>query len=69
MKHGPINVKSPNNTSKWQMGFISAFKGLINLFILKTEYSYISVIILPVICYRKEGKVIKTDVCSDTGAV
>ena len=26
---GPINVKSPNNTSKWQMGFNSAFKGLI----------------------------------------
>jgi hypothetical protein len=25
---GPINVKSPNNTSKWQMGFNSAFKGL-----------------------------------------
>jgi hypothetical protein len=29
--HGPINVKSPNNTSKWQMGFNSAFKGLIDL--------------------------------------
>jgi hypothetical protein len=28
--HGPINVKSPNNTSKWQMGFNSAFEGLIN---------------------------------------
>jgi hypothetical protein len=27
--HVPINVKSPNNTSKWQMGFNSAFKGLI----------------------------------------
>jgi hypothetical protein len=26
--HGPINVKSPNNTSKWQMGINSAFKGL-----------------------------------------
>jgi hypothetical protein len=26
--HGDINVKSPNNTSKWQMGFNSAFKGL-----------------------------------------
>jgi hypothetical protein len=23
--HEPINVKSPNNTSKWQMGFNSAF--------------------------------------------
>jgi hypothetical protein len=29
--HGPINVKSLNNTSKWQMGFNSAFKGLIDL--------------------------------------
>jgi hypothetical protein len=26
--HGTINVKSPNNISKWQMGFNSAFKGL-----------------------------------------
>jgi hypothetical protein len=26
--HGPIKVKSPNNNSKWQMGFNSAFKGL-----------------------------------------
>jgi hypothetical protein len=24
----PINVKSPNNISKWQVGFNSAFKGL-----------------------------------------
>jgi len=29
--HGPINVKSPNNTRKWEMGFNSAFKGLIML--------------------------------------
>jgi hypothetical protein len=28
--HGPINFKSPKNTSKWQMGFNSAFKGLIS---------------------------------------
>jgi hypothetical protein len=26
--HGLINLKSPNNTSKWQTGFNSAFKGL-----------------------------------------
>jgi hypothetical protein len=26
--HGPINVKSPNNTIKWQMEFNLAFKGL-----------------------------------------
>src|SRR5215475_6319042 len=30
MMHLPINGKSPNNTSKWQMGFNSAFKGLNN---------------------------------------
>jgi hypothetical protein len=28
--HGTINVEYPNNISKWQMGFNSAFKGLIN---------------------------------------
>jgi hypothetical protein len=28
MIHVPINVKSPNNISKWQIGFNSAFKGL-----------------------------------------
>jgi hypothetical protein len=28
--HGPINVKSPYNIRKWQMGFNSAFKGLKN---------------------------------------
>jgi hypothetical protein len=27
--HLPINVKSPDNINKWQMGFNSAFKGLI----------------------------------------
>jgi hypothetical protein len=32
MMHLPINVKSPNNISKWQMGFNSAFKGLIAMF-------------------------------------
>jgi hypothetical protein len=26
--HGPINVKSPNNTNKWQIRFNSVFKGL-----------------------------------------
>jgi hypothetical protein len=26
--HGPINFKSANNISKWQMRFNSAFKGL-----------------------------------------
>jgi hypothetical protein len=27
--HGPINFKSPNNTSKWQVEFNSTFKGSI----------------------------------------
>jgi hypothetical protein len=27
--HVHINVKSPNHINKWQMGFNSAFKGLI----------------------------------------
>jgi hypothetical protein len=35
--HGPINVKSPNNTSKWQMGFNSAFKGLISAVWIKVK--------------------------------
>jgi hypothetical protein len=34
--HGPINVKSRNNISKWQVGFNSAFKGLIKS--LKTYF-------------------------------
>jgi hypothetical protein len=32
--HGPINVKSPNNTSKWQIGLNSAFKRLIIIIII-----------------------------------
>jgi hypothetical protein len=28
--HVPIKVKSPNNISKWQMEFNSAFKGLMS---------------------------------------
>jgi hypothetical protein len=31
--HGLIKVKSPNNIRKWQMGFNSAFKGLMTNFI------------------------------------
>jgi hypothetical protein len=33
--HGPINVKSPNNASKWQMGFNLAFKGLMYAYKVK----------------------------------
>jgi hypothetical protein len=39
MMHGPMNVKSPNNTSKWQMGFKWAFKGLI---VIKTRKKLVS---------------------------
>jgi hypothetical protein len=35
--HGPINIKSPNNISKWQMGFNSAFKGLITTVHYQTQ--------------------------------
>jgi hypothetical protein len=35
----PINVKSPNNISKWHMEFNSAFKGL-NEFIFKFSMTY-----------------------------
>ena len=40
--HGPINVKSPNNISEWQMGFNSAFKGLMTYPVythIKSKYS------------------------------
>jgi hypothetical protein len=35
--HGPINVKSPNNNSEWQMEFNSAFKGLKDSFYEELE--------------------------------
>jgi hypothetical protein len=38
--HGPINVKYPNNTSKWQMGFNSAFKRLIFISLLPFQPLY-----------------------------
>jgi hypothetical protein len=46
--HGPINVKSPDNTSKWQMGFNSELKGLTSVTATKsitritTEYANIT---------------------------
>jgi hypothetical protein len=36
--HGPMNVKFPNNTSKWEMEFNSAFKGLM----LQQSLTYIT---------------------------
>ena len=42
--HVPINVKSPNNISEWQMEFNSAFKGLM-LFVLFHNY-YILLILI-----------------------
>jgi hypothetical protein len=36
--HVLINVKSPNNISKWQTGFNSVFKGLMGLVSLPSHY-------------------------------
>jgi len=44
-----IIVAPPSNASKWQMGFNSAFKGLIPLL-----YSWINVKIF--ICYTRSGR-------------
>jgi hypothetical protein len=44
MMHVPINVKSPNNISKWQTGFNSAFKGLKRPENGKKERNFISAI-------------------------
>jgi hypothetical protein len=38
--YGPINLKFPNNTSKWQMGFNSTFKGLILVHLLVLSYGF-----------------------------
>jgi hypothetical protein len=61
--HGPINVKSPNNTSKWQMGFNSAFKGLIFMPIDQGKMSDNSCVVLvavtsvtAVLCYMAISK-------------
>jgi hypothetical protein len=43
--HVPINVKTPNNTSKWQMGFNSAFKGLIQYY--ARERKHVSIVSEP----------------------
>jgi hypothetical protein len=41
--HLPIKVKSPKNISKWQMGFNSAFKGLIGTsFLKRSNLTYIT---------------------------
>jgi hypothetical protein len=47
--HGPLNVKSPINASKCQMGFNSACKGLM----AETRYSLNEL--------KKEGKKERTD--------
>ena len=46
--HGPINVKSPNITSKWQMGFNSEFKGLIITLYKSSLFSVVSLDFLPI---------------------
>jgi hypothetical protein len=44
--HGTIKVKSPNNTSKWQMGFNSAFKWLIGMGRIRKEEGLVQAKIL-----------------------
>jgi hypothetical protein len=56
--HLPINVKSPNNISKWQMEFNSAFKGLIGIKHYSLQCSWCSTNIMNVLhCQlnRNEG--------------
>jgi len=52
--HVAINVKSPNNISEWQMGFNSAFKGLMCTVLLPPGVNPIAVkyIISYIISYR-----------------
>jgi hypothetical protein len=38
--HGTMNVKFPNNTSKWQIEFNSAFKGLNSSVLIVVEKIY-----------------------------
>jgi hypothetical protein len=40
--HLPIKVKSPNNISKWQMRFNSAFKGLMRLSCFGYAWDYVA---------------------------
>jgi hypothetical protein len=42
--HLPINVKSPNNISKWQVGFNSSFKGL--MIIIGSEFVSLNDVLL-----------------------
>jgi hypothetical protein len=59
--HGPINVKSPNNTSKWQMGFNSAFEGLMKYLNhhLSHKITFLSAQLLYIFC---EHNITSTDV-------
>jgi hypothetical protein len=58
--HGPINVKSPNNISKWQMGFNSEFKGL-NKYRKSKQDEKVSCIEERTINYRKKDKETHTE--------
>jgi hypothetical protein len=51
-----MNVKSPNNISKWQMGFNSAFKGLTQRYLhphspASLWYSYLYIILLSLLTH------------------
>jgi hypothetical protein len=51
MMHGPMNVKSPNNTIKWQMGFNSAFKGLNKIYCTTVHIIWYRVFLIFVLFY------------------
>jgi hypothetical protein len=41
---------APNNASKWQMGFNSAFKGLSHHFLLLAKFKILSTLVTLMIC-------------------
>jgi hypothetical protein len=54
--HGPINVKSPNNISKWQMWFNSAFKGLLRVIFARRQTSCSYAINISITKCRASGR-------------
>jgi hypothetical protein len=50
--HVPINVKSPNNISEFQMGFNSTFKGLINYDAIISYITSVFVFVCEYCCHR-----------------
>jgi hypothetical protein len=67
MMHGSVNVKFPNNTSKWQMEFNSAFKGL-NLnfldFLFKKHSNFIKIRPVEAVLFHEDGHGATNSRCS-----